>query len=327
MFIQKISPSRLKSNMTHVCNLLSCSYLKLFKIHFQKNEVLKGIYALTGLLSSLVILLSANPSPGFALSFDDIQDRGVISIAVYRDFAPFSYRENGQLKGIDVDIAQVIADSLGVRLDVFELTADENVDDDLRNAIWKGHYLTRKKADIMLHVPYDPQLAKRNDLVVLFAPYYREDMVVARDIKKLGRGATLGHFRYEKIAVELDSLADIYLSAAFGGSIRDNIIHFPTLQAAAAQVITQQAFGLMGPRSGVESALGAHIVKYDVGKIPAPGLSRESWLLGLSVKADYRQLGYAVGDIIAAMVKDGRMKVLFEKYGLTYMAPPMSFYN
>lgn len=327
MFIQKMIPSRLKSNIGHGGNLLRSLYLKLLKPQPQTHKASGSANLLKGLLAPLTLLVCASPTPGFALSFDDIQDRGVISVAVYRDFAPFSYRENGQAKGVDVEIAQVIANGLGVRLDLFELSADENVDDDLRNAIWKGHYLDRKKADIMLHVPYDNELARRNDLVVLFAPYYREDMVVARDIKKLGKDATLGHFRYEKIAVELDSLADIYLSAAFGGSVRNNVLHFPTIQEAADQAIAQKAFGLMGPRSVVEAALGAHIAQYDIGKIPTPGLSRESWLLGLAVKNDYRQLGYAVGDIIAAMVMDGRMKALFEKYGLTYTPPPASFYN
>lgn len=278
-------------------------------------------------VASLLLLVSANSNPGFALSFDEIQEKGEISIAVYRDFPPFSYREGGKVKGVDVDIAEVIAKELGVRLNLIEQTADENVDDDLRNAIWKGHYLGGQVADVMLHIPYDKLVEKRNELVVLLAPYFQEDMVVARDREKLGKDATLAVFRYEKIAVELDSLADIYLTGAFGGTIRNNVLHYPTLYQAAQEVLAKRAFGLMGPRSNIEGALGAQKDKYDIGKIPAPGLSKDTWLLGLAIKSDYRQLGYAVTDIIGAMVMDGRMKEIFERHGLTYIAPPMSFYN
>ncbi len=281
---------------------------------------------LKSMVASLFILLCTSPSPGFALSFDDIVEKGEIYIAVYRDFPPFSFRENGKLKGVDVEIAKIIAKEIGVRLNLIELTADENVDDDLRNAVWKGHYLDKQVADVMLHVPYDKELEQRNEHIVLFAPYFREDIIVARDISKLGKGATLAHFRYEKIAVELDSLADMYLSGAFAGTIRNNVLHFPTTKKAAGYLMAGKATGLMGGRSIVEGALGAQRKKFDVGKVPTPGLAKDNWLLGLAVKSDYRQLGYTVGDIIGAMVGDGRLEAIFKQFGLTYIAPPAEFY-
>ncbi|WP_205631261.1 substrate-binding periplasmic protein [Candidatus Terasakiella magnetica] len=278
-------------------------------------------------ITSLLILACASPQKGLAFSFDEIQEKGEISIAVYRDFPPFSYKEKGKLKGVDVDIAKHIAKSLNVRLNLIEQTADENVDDDLRNAIWKGHYLGGQVADIMLHVPYDSLLAKRNDLVVLFGPYYREDMVLARDIKKVGKDATLAVYRFENIGVELDSLADMYLSGAFGGSIREKLLHYTTTYEAAADMIKGKTFGLMGPRSIVEGAIGSHKKAYQIGKVPTPGLSKDNWLIGAAVKNTYRQLGYAVGDILGEMVTSGQIKDIFKAHGLSYSPPPASFYN
>lgn len=317
----------LKSYIAFFVQLLGFDDRMLLKPQLRSRKTFDTLSPLSkGLVASL-LLVCASPSNGFALSFDDIMDKGEISIAVYRDFPPFSYRDGDEVKGVDVEIAKVIAQELGVKLNLVEQTADENVDDDLRNAIWKGHYLDKKVADVMLHVPYDRELDLRNELVVLFAPYYREEMVVARDIQKLGKDATLAYFRFEKIAVELDSLADFYLSSAFGGSIRNNILHYPTTHEAAQALISQKAYGLMGPRSVVEGALSSHKQAYDLGKIPTPGLAKDDWLLGLAVKSDYRQLGYGIGDIIAAMVKDGRMKEIFDRFGLTYSAPSESFYN
>ncbi|MDV7339345.1 transporter substrate-binding domain-containing protein [Terasakiella sp. A23] len=254
-------------------------------------------------------------------------DRGEISIAVYRDFPPFSYKEKGKMVGVDVEIAQVIAKEFNVRLNLIQQTADENVDDDLRNAIWKGHYLGGQVADVMLHIPYDKALEKRNELIVLLAPYFQEDMVVARDIKQVGKDATLAVYRYEKIAVELDSLADMYLTGAFGGSIRNNVVHYTNIYDGAKELKAKKTAGMMGPRSVVEGSLGDKQSDYDIGKVPTPGLSKDTWLLGLAIKTDYRQLGYAVTDIIAAMIADGRMEAIFKKHGLTYIKPPASFYN
>lgn len=281
--------------------------------------------SLMGIMITLITLLMSNSVT--ALSYDHIIEKNEISIAVYRDFPPFSYMKEGKLIGVDVDIANHIAKSMGVRLNLIQQTADENVDDDLRNAIWKGHYLERTVADVMLHVPYDKVLEKRNELVVLFGPYMKEEMVAARHIKTMGKDASLALFRYEKIAVELDSLADLYLSGVFGGSVRANILHFKTQEAAGQAILNGLAPGTMGPRAQVEHSLLKHISEYDVGVVPTPGLVKSNWLIGAAIKTNYRQLGYAVGDIIGNLVRSGEMATIFSNHGITHSAPSADFYQ
>ncbi|MGB0682249.1 MAG: transporter substrate-binding domain-containing protein [Magnetovibrionaceae bacterium] len=258
------------------------------------------------------------------LTFDEIQDRGSIGIAVYRDFPPFSYRESkhGPVKGIDVEIARLIAEGLEVELEIYELTADETVDDDLRNAIWKGHYLGSRIASVMMHVPYDREMDHRNEFVVLLGPYYNEDVVLASDPEKVGKNATLAPFRFEPIAVELDSIADHYLSGAFGGAIRPNVKHYRYFEQAAEAALKGETAGLMGPRSQVERGIQPKAEAFDVNKVPMPGMMKSEWLVGVAVSHKTRQLGYAVGDILSQRVKDGSIKDIFEAHGLTYIPPP-----
>jgi len=52
-------------------------------------------------------------------------------------------------------------------------------------------------------------------------------------------------------------------------------------------------------------------------------IGRQQWDIGMAVKADYRQLGYAVGDIVDNMVKSGEMKAIFAKYNATYKLPDL----
>ncbi|MCG7963221.1 MAG: transporter substrate-binding domain-containing protein, partial [Candidatus Thiodiazotropha taylori] len=109
-----------------------------------------------------------------------IQERGVLEVAVYADFPPFSYRgERGRIVGIDVDIAHALAKRLGVVAAIRAVGADENMEDDLRNNVWKGHYLGGGVADVMLHTPFDEAFAEENDRVSFIAPYYREQIVFA----------------------------------------------------------------------------------------------------------------------------------------------------
>ena len=103
---------------------------------------------------------------------------GTLKVAVYNDFAPFA--EKGA--GLDVDIAAALAKKMALQLSVLPFNAGDDVGDDLRNMVWKGHYLGYGPADVMMHVPVDASLANRNDKVTIFAPYLRESVRVVRDV-------------------------------------------------------------------------------------------------------------------------------------------------
>ena len=120
---------------------------------------------------------------------------------------------------------------MGMEPEVIEYTADEDMSDDLRNMVWKGHYLGTRPADVMLHVPVDKYLADNNEQVRIFAPYHVESLAVARDPKRIppvtGSAArALEAFTREKIGVETASLADDFLMSVMNGRLRQNVVHF-----------------------------------------------------------------------------------------------------
>jgi len=45
------------------------------------------------------------------------------------------------------------------------------------------------------------------------------------------------------------------------------------------------------------------------------------WTIGIAVNFRYREIYYTVDGIIEDMVKDGRMKSIFAKYGISYAKP------
>ena len=73
-------------------------------------------------------------------TYDDMIAAGTLKVAVYENFAPYSFRLDGQAKGMDVELAEQVAQELGVTLEIIWMTPGEKLDDDLRNFIWRGHY-------------------------------------------------------------------------------------------------------------------------------------------------------------------------------------------
>jgi polar amino acid transport system substrate-binding protein len=240
-----------------------------------------------------------------------------LRVAVYGDFAPFSSDE----KGLDVDVARALAAKLGTTADVVSFKAGEAMDDDLRNVVWKGHYLRKEQlADVMMHVPVDPAFAKKNDEVRIVAPYYRERIVVARNRAALPNLATLDALGAEKIGVQFDTLEDHYLWTAFGGRFRENLVHFPSTFEAATGLRKGEVAAVMGLEACIEGALAGARERFAIGPVATPGLASSGWDVGVAVKADRAELAAAVEQAMAALRADGTLERLFTARGLTYLA-------
>ncbi|MES9923795.1 MAG: transporter substrate-binding domain-containing protein [Candidatus Thiodiazotropha endolucinida] len=255
-------------------------------------------------------------------ALDRIRERGVLEVAVYKDFPPFSYRdERGRIVGIDADIAHALAKSLGVAAAIRAVGADESMEDDLRNNVWKGHYLGGGVADVMLHVPYDAAFAEENDRVIFVAPYYREQVVVA--VEK-GVGANLDpldYFSREKVGVELDTLTDFYLLSAYNGKIRNQVVHFSNIGKAVSALKNGEVAGVAGPRSEIEFALGDQVANYAVGPIQMPGLSTSGWDLGAAVKQGNGALAEVVEQAMSQLRQSSSLSKIFTQYRSTYQLP------
>ncbi|RDE24170.1 amino acid ABC transporter substrate-binding protein [Motiliproteus coralliicola] len=296
-----------------------------------------------GLLLSVALLVGlqlALINPAQARSYDDILAAGRISVAVYRDFPPYAYEVDGKATGLDVELAREIAAGLGVELDLHWMIADENLDDDLRNHVWKGHYLARiedepmlrrEVADVMLRVPYDREFAYKvdpdgrviNDLVHFFGPYQREHWGLVYDSQRMESFENLAVFQYERVGVEIDSLPDFYLSSAFRGRLRNNVEHYSSTALALDAMAQGRVPAVMGMRSqlqwGVGGLAGSERIK--TADIPFPNLTKRHWDVGMAVKDAHRQLAYRIEDVIDQLVANGQMKALFGRFGVDYSRP------
>jgi ABC-type amino acid transport substrate-binding protein len=290
--------------------------VKLHRRHF-----LLGSAALAGLAHGAGAQTTGSPGD----TLDEIVARGTITIGLYDDYAPYSFLENGEIKGTDADIGKLIAEALGVKAVLDLRRADENVDADLRDHVWRGPVAGGDVVNLFLHMPIDRELALRNDMVVMGGGYASEKTVLAWSKTQLGDIPTMTDFTEYKIAVENDSIADFYLGGLAGGAIVKNMLHRTSMAQAMDELLSGEAAGAMGPMAQIEFALskiGDKAKAIGVGKTVPAGLGQGTWSYGFAVRTNYRDLYYAVEEALANAVTDGRMKVIYEKYGLTYNPPP-----
>lgn len=275
-------------------------------------------------LASVALGLSLVTSNLLAAGLDDIKNKGVLSVSLYKDFPPYSYVTDGKQAGIDVDIANALAAKLGVSSQIRLVGADENVEDDLRNNVWKGHYLGGGVTDLMLHMPVDNAFAEKVDKVKFIAPYQLEQVAFAFDTNKVGKQPTLANFMSDSIGVEIDTLSDLYLLEAMQGQISKNIRHFENLSKATTALKAGEVAGVMGPRGELEGLLKDHPETIQIQSLVTPGLARSNWAMGIAVKADNEELVKAINETMAALVNDGTVKKIFEQYKVTYTPPAIA---
>ncbi|MEM8812242.1 MAG: transporter substrate-binding domain-containing protein [Pseudomonadota bacterium] len=252
-------------------------------------------------------------------SLDDIQERGWILIAVYEDFPPYSYRQNGKLVGVDIDLGRLIAEDLGVEARFLETAAGENVDADLRNNVWKGKIVGGRVANLMMHVPYNRELVCRNEQVVLGGHYYNETIAIAYAKEHYPDGGPVpAYFRFDTVGVENDSISDFYLSSIGGGQLIPKMTRYRTYEDAMAGLAAGEVMAVMGPLGQLEYGRTEGV---SIHSPPLVGLALGEWTLSLATNFRWRPLGYAVEDAVIAAVQDGRMKAIFAQHGLTWTPP------
>jgi ABC-type amino acid transport substrate-binding protein len=277
-----------------------------------KNDRRRCLKALAALPLCLAL-------PAVADALETVRQRGRLRIAIYNDFPPYSLRGG---KGIDADIGRAIAARLGVAAEIVGFNADEDMNDDLRNMVWKGHYLGTQPADVMLHVPVDEVLARANDKVRIFGAYHRETLAVARNPQRVsalsGSAAmALEVFTREKIGVETASLADSFLLSALNGRLRENVVHFTTVAEAGQALAAGSVAAVLAPRAELEAAIkGQERVVLDTARFAE--LKVDSWPLGMAVKAEEQPLAEALAAALGELKRDGGIAAIFRQHGISH---------
>ena len=264
-------------------------------------------------------------------SYDSIVESGVLKVALYQDFAPYSFQQDGKSRGVDYEVAEALATGLGLKLEVIWAPPGEKLDDDLRDYIWRGHYLRpHELADVMLRVPYDREFSYKsnefgelvNELVVMFGPYQRERWQVAFDHRRLEAVPSIAVFQRHPIGVEVDSVPSFYLSSVQGGMLSKKTHHYGNVPLAFAAMKNAEVDAVMALRGEIDWQLKLAADKQlALAENAYPDMGKQVWDIGMAVHESNRQLAYALEEKLEELILAGELKRIYGHYGLRYELP------
>jgi polar amino acid transport system substrate-binding protein len=257
-----------------------------------------------------------------ARPLDEVTGSGTLRVVAYLDNKPFSWEaENGEARGIDVDLARAIASELGVKAEVVLRMQGEKADDDLRGNVWRGPLTGGGVGDIMMHVPIDREFSARNTEAVIGNPYFEERVAVAVDAARIPEIRSFDLFKAEKIAVQLGTVADYFLMTHADGALIENVNHYVRPTEGAKLFAGGHIPALMGVRSHIEGLLHEAGVKATILEPPMPTIVRSRWLVGMAVNEKSRDLRDAVGRALVSLRTSGKLEDIFARYGVSYTPP------
>ena len=267
------------------------------------------------LLTALLGLTLCAASPARA-DWSRIEKSGVLKVAVYKDFAPFSDHD----VGIDVDLAEALAKKLGLHLSLLPFPAGEELGDDLRNMVWKGHYLGYGPADVMLHVPVDSGLMAQNRQVQIFAPYHVEAVRLVRDVRSIPTLDSLAALDGKRIGVEKVSIAGMVMLGEGEGRFRDRVRIFDTAAEALGKLKAGELDAVLANRSDIEAVFRGD-PQFPLQDLALQRLPRSGWAIGMAVKKDETDMARRLQAALNDMAGSGELKAIFAKHGVQVVAP------
>ncbi len=267
-----------------------------------------------GLLAALFACFSLAVALPAAADLDKIRTNGTLSVAVYDDFAPWS----GKAGGIDHELAAAIAKKLGLKLSLIPFPAGEDVSDDLRNMVWKGHFLGMGPADLLMHMPVDRSVMQKNDQVEIFAPYYRDTVQLARNLKAIPQLDGTASLEGKKLGAEKVSISAMVLLG--DASLRDHVNIYPSGVEAVQKLKAGEIDAVVATRAEIESVLRGDSA-FEVTDAPFQRLPRKGWVTGMAVKKENTELAQAVQKAVNELFESGEMAALFAKHGVRPVKP------
>ncbi len=254
------------------------------------------------------------PSMATATTLAKVRERGALVVGIYKEMPPF----NVAGKGIDVELAQLLADRLEVKLSLLPFNADDSMNDDLRNMVWKGHYLGYGPADVLMHVPVDRPLMDANPQVSIFAPYYRERVAIARNLAQLPLLDSMQQLKGQNVAVTGQSLAGWLMIGADGGAYKDQLSTTFKDGCECAQALLR---GEVNVAAGMVSELEAVLrgkPEFAIEPMPSPRAPRDGWATGLAVKKDAPDLAEALQAAMLQLRDSGQLQALFARSNVSW---------
>lgn len=259
-----------------------------------------GALALTGCGNSDAPADAAGSADASGSDTMQLVTDGTLTIGTSAEYEPFEYMEDGEYKGFDLELAQAIADDLGLELKI------ENVDFD---TIVPGVASGTKYDMGIAAITATPEREKE---VGITDSYYMDDqaIVTMADNTEITGDNYADALNAEgvKIAVQSGSTAEAFAKENFPNA---ELVPFKNATDCFAAVQSSQANALVTNRSVAAQLVATSFSNEQVIKQISTG---EEY--AIAVNKDNTALLDALNDSIAKLTEDGTVDELMTKYNI-----------
>lgn len=259
-----------------------------------------GALALTGCGNSDTPADAAGSADASGSDTMQLVTDGTLTIGTSAEYEPFEYMEDGEYKGFDLELAQAIADDLGLELKI------ENVDFD---TIVPGVASGTKYDMGIAAITATPEREKE---VGFTDSYYMDDqaIVTMADNTEITGDNYADALNAEgvKIAVQSGSTAEAFAKENFPNA---ELVPFKNATDCFAAVQSSQANALVTNRSVAAQLVATSFSNEQVIKQISTG---EEY--AIAVNKDNTALLDALNDSIAKLTEDGTVDELMTKYNI-----------
>ncbi|MFC7298036.1 transporter substrate-binding domain-containing protein [Herminiimonas aquatilis] len=226
-------------------------------------------------------------------ALDDIQKKGVLRVAVPQDFPPFgSVTTDMRPQGLDIDVATMIAQKLGVKVELIPVTSANRIP-----------YLQTKKVDLVISsMGKNPEREKVIDFSAAYAPFFNgvfgpADQKIAGPADLAGK--TIGVTRGSVEDLELSKIAP---ATAIIKRYEDNN---GTISSFLSNQVQLVATG---------NVIAASIIAKNPPKKPETKFLIKDSPCSIGMNKGEEKLQEKVNAIIAQAKRDGSLSALTEKW-------------
>ena len=231
------------------------------------------------------LMIGAAAGMARADAVDDIKAAGQINVGIFSDFPPFSSASaDMSIKGYDVDVAQQIADALGVKLNLVSVTGQNRIP-----------YLNDKRVDILMSVGYSKERAEVIDFAAAYAPYYIA-VIGPAELKVAGKDDLAD----KTIAVNRGTLEDTSLTEAAPASA--DIKRFDNYNAVIQAFISGQTQLMV-----VGNDVGAQVLARQEALKPEQKFQLLTSPSHIGLNKNEERLKQSVNETVAKMLADGKL--------------------
>ena len=244
----------------------------------------------TLLLASALVAIGGASAHADAL--DDLRKAGTLKVGIFEDFPPFaSAGSDMTLHGYDIDVANSLAKTLGVKLQLVGITGQNRIP-----------YLQEHKVDILLSVGESPEREKVIDFTKAYAPYYIA--VLGPHALAVADAAALAG---KTIAVNRGTLEDTSLTDAAPKTA--DIKRFDNYNGVISAFLSGQVQLI-----AVGNDVGASVLARHPSIAPEQKFQLLSSPDHLAINKGEPALKQALNDLIAKMKSDGSLNTISVKW-------------